>query len=92
MHGWVGGGRLPALGKSCDTFSSWFLFEDFSYGAIDCATTHLFGPGLKIQIRNAIEKGAKPGEVMEVFELASLMGVQTVLLGAEALAKARGEM
>lgn len=63
--------------------------KEFVYCAIDCATTHLFGPGLKIHIRNAIEKGATKEEVMEVFELASLMGVQTVLLGAEALSKAK---
>jgi len=59
--------------------------KELVYCAIDCATTHLFAPGLKIHIRNAIEKGATPEEVMEVFELAALMGSQTVLAGAEAL-------
>lgn len=64
--------------------------KELVYCAIDCATTHLFGPGLKIHIRNAIEKGATKEEVMEVFELASLMGVHTVLLGADALTRAKG--
>ena len=64
--------------------------KEFVYCAIDCATTHLFAPGLKIHIRNAIEKGASPEEVMEVFELAALMGVHTVLMGAEALTKVQG--
>ena len=59
--------------------------KELVYCAIDCATTHLFAPGLKIHIRNAIEKGATPEEVMEVFELAALMGSQTVLAGADAL-------
>lgn len=59
--------------------------KELVYCAIDCATTHLFGPGLKIHIRNALEKGASSDEVMEVFELAALMGAQTVLLGAESL-------
>lgn len=59
--------------------------KELVYCAIDCATTHLFAPGLKIHIQNAIEKGASFEEVMEVFELAALMGSQTVLAGAEAL-------
>jgi alkylhydroperoxidase/carboxymuconolactone decarboxylase family protein YurZ len=44
------------------------------YIAIDCATTQLYVPGLKLHIRNAVKLGATPEEVMEVFELASLMG------------------
>lgn len=63
--------------------------KELVYCAIDCATTHLFAPGLKIHIRNAIEKGATPEEVMEVFELAALMGAQTVTAGVEALKKAQ---
>lgn len=63
--------------------------KEFVYCAIDCATTHLFAPGLKIHIQNAIDKGASPEEVMEVFELAALMGSQTVLAGAEALKNAQ---
>lgn len=63
--------------------------KELVFCAIDCATTHLFAPGLKIHIRNALEKGATPEEVMEVFELAALMGSQTVLAGAEALKHAQ---
>lgn len=59
--------------------------KELVYCAIDCATTHLFAPGLKIHIRNAIEKGATAEEVMEVFELAALMGAQTVLAGLQHL-------
>jgi alkylhydroperoxidase/carboxymuconolactone decarboxylase family protein YurZ len=49
--------------------------KEFVYIAIDCATTHLYVLGLKLRIRNAERLGATPEEVMEVFELASLMGV-----------------
>lgn len=59
--------------------------KELVYCAIDCATTHLFASGLKIHIRNALQKGATAEEVMEVFELAALMGSQTVLAGVEAL-------
>ncbi|KAK5117843.1 hypothetical protein LTR85_008617 [Meristemomyces frigidus] len=60
--------------------------KELIYCAIDCATTHLYAPGLKLHIRNAIEHGALVEEVMEVFELAALMGVQTVMRGADILA------
>ena len=49
--------------------------KEFVYIAIDCATTHLYVPDLKLHIRNAVRLGATPEEAMEVFELASLMGV-----------------
>lgn len=65
--------------------------KELVYCAIDCATTHLFAPGLKIHIRNAIEKGASPEEVMEVFELAALMGSQTVLAGVQSLKSTRAK-
>lgn len=59
--------------------------KELIYCAIDCATTHLYLPGLKIHIRNAINYGASEEEVMEVFELAALMGAQTVKMGADVL-------
>lgn len=59
--------------------------KELIYCAIDSATTHLYLPGLKIHIRNAINYGATEEEVMEVFELAALMGAQTVKLGADVL-------
>jgi alkylhydroperoxidase/carboxymuconolactone decarboxylase family protein YurZ len=59
--------------------------KEFVYIAIDCATTHLYVPGLKLHIRNAVRLGATKEEVMEIFELASLMGVQSVMVGVEGL-------
>lgn len=59
--------------------------KELVYCAIDCATTHLYLPGLKIHIRNAINYGSTEEEVMEVFELAALMGAQTVRMGADIL-------
>lgn len=59
--------------------------KELIYCAIDCSTTHLYLPGLKIHIRNAINYGATEEEVMEVFELAALMGAQTVKMGADVL-------
>lgn len=59
--------------------------KELIYCAIDCATTHLYLPGLKIHIWNAINYGASEEEIMEVFELAALMGAQTVRMGADVL-------
>ncbi|KAK4548208.1 hypothetical protein LTR36_010077 [Oleoguttula mirabilis] len=65
--------------------------KELIYCAIDSATTHLYAPGLKLHIRNAIEHGALAEEVMEVFELAALMGVQTVVKGVDVLADEIGK-
>ena len=59
--------------------------KELIYTAIDCSTTHLFKQGLKVHIRNAIRYGATEQEIMEVFELATLMGVATTLKGADVL-------
>jgi alkylhydroperoxidase/carboxymuconolactone decarboxylase family protein YurZ len=59
--------------------------KELMYTAIDCSTTHLYQPGLKVHIRNAVKYGATKEEIMEVFELAALMGVKTTLMGADAL-------
>jgi len=61
--------------------------KEFVYCAIDCATTHLYKEGLKLHIRNAIKYGATAEEVMEVFELSSLMGVHTMMAGSDILAE-----
>ena len=63
--------------------------KELIYCAIDCATTHLYAPGLKTHVRNAVRYGATAAEIMEVFELASLMGTHTVLAGISALVEAR---
>jgi alkylhydroperoxidase/carboxymuconolactone decarboxylase family protein YurZ len=53
--------------------------------AIDCIVTHMFEPGLAMHIRCALEHGASREEILDVFQLASLMGLETYIQGAEAL-------
>ena len=53
--------------------------------AVDITATHLYRPGAKIHLQNAIDLGATPAELMEVFELASLIGVHAVVEGARML-------
>jgi alkylhydroperoxidase/carboxymuconolactone decarboxylase family protein YurZ len=53
--------------------------------AIDCTVTHMFEPGLVIHIRHALQKGATRDEILEVFRLAALTGLEGYILGAETL-------
>jgi alkylhydroperoxidase/carboxymuconolactone decarboxylase family protein YurZ len=53
--------------------------------AIDCSVTHAYAPGLRIHIRNAIREGATREEILEVFQLAALLGVETLVMGGNAL-------
>ena len=53
--------------------------------AIDCVVTHMFEPGLAMHIKCALQHGASRDEILGVFQLASLMGLETYVQGAEAL-------
>lgn len=53
--------------------------------AIDAAPTHLYQPGLRIHIKEALDQGATAAEVAEVLQLASMRGWRSVLAGLEAL-------
>lgn len=60
-------------------------FKELIYVAIDAATTHLYEPGLRQHIRNAIKYGATREEVMEVLELVSVLGIHACTLGVPVL-------
>ena len=62
--------------------------KEFIYCAFDASATHMFAPGLRQHIANAIRYGATGAELMEVFELASGIGVESFALGLPALAEA----
>lgn len=59
--------------------------KELIYVAIDAATTHLYEPGLRQHIRNAISYGATREEVMEVLELVSVLGIHACTLGVPVL-------
>jgi alkylhydroperoxidase/carboxymuconolactone decarboxylase family protein YurZ len=59
--------------------------KEFIYIAIDAATTHLYEPGLRIHIRNALKYGATKQEILEVYELVSVLGMHTITMGLPAL-------
>lgn len=70
--------------------------KEFIYIAFDTAATHLYVKGLKLHIENAIGYGATPQEILEVMEIASVLGIHAVttaapiLLEEAAAAEARG--
>ena len=51
--------------------------KELIYTAFDASATHMYVPGLTQHIRNALGYGATVGEVMEVLELASTLGIHT---------------
>jgi len=55
------------------------------YIAIDASTSHLYEPGLRVHIRNALRYGATMAEIMEVYQLTAVLGIHTVTLGVPAL-------
>ncbi len=59
--------------------------REFIYIAIDAATTHLYAPGTRVHIRNAIRLGATRQEIMEVLELTSVLGIHSTTHGVPIL-------
>jgi len=53
--------------------------------AVDCNVTHSFPAGLRTHIRNALDAGATKGEIIEVFQMAALMGLEGFVLTGEAM-------
>ncbi|OZC59744.1 gamma-carboxymuconolactone decarboxylase [Rhodococcus sp. 06-621-2] len=59
--------------------------KELIYCAFDSAATHLYASGLELHIRNALTLGATPYEVMEVFEIVSVLGIHGPLVAAPIL-------
>ena len=61
--------------------------KEFIYIAIDASTTHLYAPGLRRHIRNALGLGATREEILEVLQLTSVLGIHACNLGVPILAE-----
>lgn len=59
--------------------------KELIYIAIDASTTHLYEPGLRQHIQNALRYGATREEILEVLELAAEIGFQSCALGFRVL-------
>jgi alkylhydroperoxidase/carboxymuconolactone decarboxylase family protein YurZ len=58
--------------------------------AIDAAATHLYEPGIRAHMRRAIRYGATQEEIMEMLEIASVVGIHGALIGGPMLEEALG--
>jgi alkylhydroperoxidase/carboxymuconolactone decarboxylase family protein YurZ len=65
--------------------------KEFVYAAFDASATHMFIPGLRQHIANALGYGATAAELMEVLELASGIGVESFALALPALRAELGD-
>jgi alkylhydroperoxidase/carboxymuconolactone decarboxylase family protein YurZ len=59
--------------------------KEFIYIAVDAAATHLFVPGIRLHIRQALVHGATAQEIMEVIELTSTLGIHAANIGVPIL-------
>jgi alkylhydroperoxidase/carboxymuconolactone decarboxylase family protein YurZ len=66
--------------------------KEFLYTAFDVAATHLYVSGLRQHIRNALAYGATKEEVLEVIELASLLGLHACTVGVPILVEEAAAM
>ena len=64
--------------------------KELIYTAFDASATHMYVPGLRQHIENALAYGATPAEVMEVFELASAIGIHACAVGLPILERGAG--
>jgi alkylhydroperoxidase/carboxymuconolactone decarboxylase family protein YurZ len=62
--------------------------KELIYCAFDAAATHLYLPGLKLHMRNALRYGATAEEIMEVLEIVSVIGIHAATVAAPMLEKA----
>ncbi|MEO6512134.1 MAG: carboxymuconolactone decarboxylase family protein [Nocardioides sp.] len=61
------------------------LEKELVYIAFDTSSTHLYRVGLKLHIENALGYGGTPEQVLEVMEIAVLIGMKAVTVGAAIL-------
>jgi alkylhydroperoxidase/carboxymuconolactone decarboxylase family protein YurZ len=61
--------------------------RELIYVAIDTSTTHMFGQGLAIHIRRALQIGCTPIELIEVMQLATAQGLDSVAVGVDLIAE-----
>ena len=61
--------------------------KELIFIAINAATTHLWAPGVRRHIQNALREGATKAEILEVIQLTTIMGIHSMALAAPFLAE-----
>lgn len=60
-------------------------YKELVMVAINAATTHLYAPGVRRHMRNALKAGATPEELLEVVQLTTVMGIHACNLAVPIL-------
>ena len=60
-------------------------FKELILVAVNAATTHLYAPGVRRHMRNALAHGAPAQEIMETIELTTLLGIHSCNLAVPIL-------
>jgi alkylhydroperoxidase/carboxymuconolactone decarboxylase family protein YurZ len=55
--------------------------KELLYISLNANATHLFAPGIRVHMQNALALGATKEEIMEVFEIVSVVGIHTMSVG-----------
>jgi alkylhydroperoxidase/carboxymuconolactone decarboxylase family protein YurZ len=55
--------------------------------AINAATTHLYAPGVRRHIHNALQHGATRAEILEVIQLTTVLGIHSSNIAVPILAE-----
>ena len=61
--------------------------KEFILIAINAATTHMYGPGVRRHVQNALRLGATRRELLEVIQLVTIMGIHSINLAVPILAE-----
>jgi alkylhydroperoxidase/carboxymuconolactone decarboxylase family protein YurZ len=61
--------------------------KELVYIAFDASATHLYVPGLKLHMRNAVRLGATTEEIVEVLSIVSVVGIHAATTAAPILAE-----
>ena len=62
-------------------------FKELILIAINAATTHLYGPGVRRHMQNALKAGATKEEILETIQLTTVMGIHSCNLAIPILMK-----
>lgn len=52
-------------------------FKELILVAVNAATTHLYAPGVRRHMQNALEAGATKEEILETIQLTTVMGIHS---------------
>lgn len=61
--------------------------RELIYVAVDASTTHLFQAGLEVHVGLALSVGCDVGELIEVLQIATMQGLDSVAMGMTILAE-----